>query len=87
MQADHHDDIRDLFGKDQPRRLSAKKFDQFIINNLDDLLGRFQLLPDLLALGFFLNRGNKVFRDFVVNVRLEQGQADLAQRRVNVILR
>ena len=53
---DDHDDVRDLFGKDQPRRLAAEQVDQFVVNYLDDLFGRLELLPNLLPFGLFLDQ-------------------------------
>jgi len=41
----------------------------------------------LLTFGLFLNRSDKVFGDFKVDVCFQKRQANLAQRRLDVFLR
>ena len=66
--------------------MAAKQFNKFVVNDLNYLFRRLELLPDLLSLGLLLNRSNKVFRNFVVNVGFQERQADFAEGRVHMFL-
>ena len=70
MQSNHHHRVWYLFGENEPRRLAAEQLHQFVKNDLDDLLGRLEFLPNLLTFGLLLDRTDKVFGDFIVDVCL-----------------
>jgi hypothetical protein len=67
--------------------LTAQQIDQLIEDYLDDLFGRLQLLPNLLTFSLFLDRDDKVFSDFIVDVGFKQSETNLAQRRIDMLLR
>ena len=64
----------------------AQQFDQFLVDDLDDLLGRGQAVHHLFADRTDPDARNKVFDDFEVYVGFEQGKTNLAQRDIDVVL-
>ncbi len=84
LQSGHQDDRRRLRCKFQLGGIFAEGFDQFVADDLDDLLAgrerRHHLLPDRLG----LNVVDQVLDDFEVDVGFQQRQTDLFQRLGNV---
>ena len=58
--------------------MSAQKLYQLVKHDLDDLFGRLQFLPDLLAFGLLLDRRDEVLRDLVVHIRFKEREAAYA---------
>ena len=56
------------------------------MDDLDDLLPRRQALRHLRAKGALLHRRDELLDDIEVDVGLEQCEADLADRRVDIVL-
>ncbi len=86
LQAGQHDHRRRHLGEAQPPRLAAEDLDQFLVNDLDDLLRRVERLGDLDAAGPFPHVGDEVPDHGERDVGLEQGDPDLPARRVDVCL-
>ncbi len=84
LQAGHEHDRRWLRSELHLGSIAAQDLDQFIAQNLDDLLGgrerRRHLLPDSL----FLDVVDELLYDLEVDVGFEQRQPDGAQRLLNV---
>ena len=59
---------------------------QLLVDDLDDLLARVELADHLGAEAALLDRGGELLDDLEVDVGLEQRQADLAHRGVDVLL-
>ena len=55
------------------------------MDDLDDLLAWGQALRDFGAKGALLNRRDELLDDIEVDVGLELGEADLADRRVDIV--
>ena len=87
LQAGEHDHRRRLLGVLQPAGLAAEDRDQFLVDDLDDLLGRVERLGDLFAGGPLLDPRDEAAHDRQGDVGLEQGDADLARRGVDVGVR
>ena len=70
----------------QPERPVAGTEDrgQLLVDDLDDLLAGVDALEDLRADGALPDARHEVLDDLVVDVRLEQREADLAHRGVDV---
>jgi len=84
LQARQHDDGRPGLGvADQPG-LPAEDGDKLLVDDLDDLLRRVQRPADLGATGSLLDSGDEGLDDGQRDVCLEQGDADLAGRGVDV---
>ena len=62
----------------------AEDFDQFIAENLDDLIPGRKRRRHLLADGLLLDVIDKLLDDFEVDVGLKQRQTNRAQRLLNV---
>ena len=84
LQAREHDHRRRRLGERQLAGLAAEDADEFLVDDLDDLLGRVQRAGDLRALGAFLDAGDEVAHHGQRDVGFEQGQADLAAGGVDV---
>src|SRR5207248_9851760 len=78
MQADQHDATGAAL--EFQRRISrAEQLDQLVVNNFDDLLARLDALNDLLAERFALHPLDEIAHHLEIDVRIQQGQPDLAQ--------
>src|SRR4029079_15065111 len=84
LQAGQQDHGRRRLGEPQPTFLAAEDADELLVDDLDDLLRRVQRAGDLLAAGPLLDPGDELPDDRERDVRLEQGDADLTGRRVDV---
>ena len=60
LQTGQHDHRRRHLGEAQPPRLAAEDLDQFLVNDLDDLLRRVERLGDLGSAGPFPHVGDEV---------------------------
>ena len=84
LQARQHDHGRRVLGKTQPAGLAAQDRDEFVMDDLDDLLGRVERGGDLFGGGPLLHPGDELPGHRQGHVRLEQDKADLAAGRVDV---
>ena len=84
LKSDQHEDGRRLRREIDPDVLAAKHFDQFVANDLYDLLSGTQALHHLLADGFGFDRVGELLDDLEVDVGFEQRHADFFQRFVQV---
>ena len=87
LQAGEHDDRRRLLGEADRARLPAEDRDELLLHDLDDLLGGVERLADLGAEGALAHRAGEPLDDGQRDVGVEQGEADVADRRVDVGLR
>ncbi len=67
-------------------RLATHQVGELVVDDLHDLLAGVELADQLRAQAALLDLGGELLDDLEVDVRLEQGQADLAHRRVDVLL-
>src|SRR5690606_15409471 len=85
LQAYHHDDDGRLRVKDQRRRiLAAQHLDQFVVDDLDDLLTGSDRAQNLLTNGLFGYAGDEITRHRKSNVRFQKSDAHFAHRFANV---
>jgi hypothetical protein len=63
----------------------AHQLNQFELNQLDDLLAGVNGLVDGMAHGFFRKGVDKILHHAEIDVRLKQGQANLAHGLADVI--
>ena len=71
-------------GEAQPPGLAAEDLDQFLVNDLDDLLCRVQRLGDLGSAGAFPDLGDELPDHRQRDVGLEQRDPDLPAGGVDV---
>jgi hypothetical protein len=64
--------------------VTGKECDQFVMDDLDDLLARCDGFGDGLTRGFFLNGTDEITHHWQGYVSLEQGDADFAQGGCNI---
>ena len=64
--------------------LAAEHLHQLVVDDLHDLLAGLDPVQHVGAEGALADSGHEVLDDAEVDVRLEQGEADLAQRDVQV---
>ena len=64
----------------------AKKLDELVVHQFDDLLPRGDAAQDIAVGGPLLHLRREVARDPEVDVRLQQGEAHFAQRLVDVLV-
>ena len=83
LQADEHEDRR-LASELQLVALAAEDRHQLVVDHLDDLLARVQPAEHLQAQGSLAHARHELLDDLEVDVRLEQGKPNLAQRDVEV---
>ena len=86
LQAGHQDHGRRARREGQPRRLPAHQRRQLLVDDLDDLLAGVELALDLHALGALPHAGRELLDDLEVDVGLEQREADLAHRGLDVVV-
>jgi hypothetical protein len=84
LQAGQHDHRRRRLRHPHPAGLTAEDPDELLVDDLDDLLGRVERLRDLGPARPLLDRGHEVLDHREGDVGLEQGDADLPRRRVDV---
>ncbi len=80
LETDHHDADRRLSRKDKFLRFAAHHLDQFIVDDLDNLLPGRHRRENLLSHRLFLHRLHKIARNVKAHVRFEKGPANLAER-------
>jgi hypothetical protein len=86
LEAGHEDHGRRPRCVGDAHRLAAERFDQRIVDQLDDLLGGVERFVDALAHRPLADAGEHGLDDDEVDVGLEQGEADLAQDLVDIAL-
>ena len=84
LQAGEHDDRRRLLGELHAPGLTAEDPDEFLVDDLDDLLGRVEGGRHLCTLGALLDLGDEPADHRQRDVGFEQRQADLAGGPVDV---
>jgi hypothetical protein len=67
-------------------RGAAHEVRQLLVDDLDDLLARAKRLRDVRARRPLAHVGDELLYDAVVDVRLEQGQPDLARYLLYLVL-
>ena len=85
LQAHQEDDAGRLVGEAQLGLVAAQGLDQFLADDLDDLLGGRQRGQHLLPEGLLLNVLDELLDHPEVNVGLQQGHPDLAQGALHVV--
>ena len=85
LQADDHDDAGRLVGEAQLGLVAAEHLDQFVADDLDDLLGGRERGEHFLAHGLFLDGFDELLDDPEMDVGFEQRHADLAQGGLHVL--
>src|SRR3954468_15548439 len=86
LQARHEDDRRRPRREGDPRGLPAHQRRQLVVDDLDHLLARVELLGDLDPERALLDGVRELLDDLEVDVGLEQREADLAHGLVDVVL-
>ena len=86
LQAGHQDHGRAAGSERQVAPSAAHQPGQLLVDDLDHLLARVEALQHLGAETALLQRLGEGFDDLEVDVGLEQGEADLAHRRIDVAL-
>src|SRR5262249_43153589 len=84
LEAAEHDDRRPVLGKGDVGVYRPHQGDQLVVDDLDDLLAGIEGTEDLLAERALLHALDEVVGDGVVDVRVEQGFADLLQAVAHV---
>ena len=86
LQAGHQDDGGRARREGQPRRRAAHQLGELLVDDLDHLLARVELLAHLDAQAAFLHGRRELLDDLEVDVGLQQRKPDLAHRGVDVVL-
>ena len=86
MQAGHEDDRRGLGGEFEAGGVGAEGGDEFVADDLDDLLGGGEGGGDLRAEGLGADFFDEVAGYVEVDVGFEEGDADLAESFVDVLV-
>ena len=84
LQAGQHDDGGRVLGEHQSACFAAEDADQFLVDDLDDLLSRVECARYFGTLGADLDAVDELPHDGQRHVRLEQGQSDLAGCGVDI---
>src|SRR4029450_1216445 len=79
METDHQD-ARRVAGHLEPGIARAEELHQFIVNDLNDLFSGLDALDDLLTDGLALDLVDEISRHLEIDVGIEKGEADLAER-------
>ncbi len=86
LQPRHQDHRRRFRREAQARRGAAHQLGQLLADDLDDLLSGVQAADHVGAHAALLQLGRELAHDLEVDVGLEQREADLAHRRIDVLL-
>ena len=84
LQTSHHHNGGRVGRYGQTGGLAAEQADQFLVDDLDDLLGRGQAFQDLGVGRLFGDRLDEILGDLEVDVRLEKRHADFAHGLLDV---
>ncbi len=87
MQADHQNGSGALPLSSRSGVFGAKQRDQFVVDDLDDLLAGLNALDDFLAERLVLDPLDEVAGNLEIHIGLEQGDAHFAQGFADVALR
>ncbi len=87
LQADDQKYAGRLVGEAQLRFVAAEDLDQFLVNDLDDLLRRRERHEHFLAHGFLFDIFDELFDNTEVDVGFEERHADLPQGGLHVFSR
>jgi len=83
LQAGEHDHRRWLLGEPDGADLATQDADEFLVDDLDDLLRGVEGAADLGSCAAFLDRRDELLDHIEVDVRFEQGDTDLAHGGVD----
>jgi hypothetical protein len=86
LQSGHEDDRGRLGGELEARGVGAEGGDELVADDLDDLLGWRQGCSDCCSEGLGADLLDEIAGDLEVDVGFEQGDADLAQSFVDVLV-
>ena len=75
-----------MLGEADLSGLATEDLDQFLVDDLDDLLRRIQRLGDLFATGSLFDPGDELADHRQRDVRLQQRETDLPRGRLDVLL-
>ena len=64
----------------------AKKFDEFVVDEFDDLLAGLDTEKDFLSDGFIFDAVNEIASDLEIDVGFKEGKPDFAERIADVFL-
>ena len=84
LQTDEHDDRRRLRREIDPDVRPAEHLDQFVANDLHDLLAGTQALQHFLAQRLGLHGVGELLDDLEIDVRFQQRDPDFFQRLFDV---
>ncbi len=86
LEPHEHDDGGRRLRLLQARVSSAEHLDHLLVDDVDDLLHRCEALRDVGSQRPLSHAGHELLDDLVVNVSLQQSEADLAQSLIEVLL-
>ena len=84
LQADNQENTGWLVGETELGFVTAQNFDQFLIDDADNLLRRSEGIENFLPHGTGSDGFNELFDNLKIDVGFEQCHANLAQRRLHV---
>ena len=84
LEAREHDDRRRGFGELQLGRFASQDSDEFVVDNLNDLLGRIESFVDIVRQRALANRRREILDDLEGDVCFEERPANLTDGSVNV---
>ena len=87
LQTGHQDDSRRLRSEFQLGCIFAESLDQFVAEDLDDLLAGRKGGHHLRSDGFGADAVDEVFDDLEIDVRFKQRQTNLLQRLIDIFFR
>jgi hypothetical protein len=82
----HHQDATGIAAELYAGIGRAEEFDEFVVNDFDDLLARLDAEKNFLADGFVFDALDKVASDFEINVGFKEGETDFAEGIADVFL-
>ncbi len=85
LQSDKHDGERGIAGKIE-RRSCTQQLDEFVVDDLYDLLGGSQAVHDFLAHGAGADAVDELFDYLEIHIGFEQGKTYFAQGHVDIAL-
>ena len=85
LKAEQQDGSQPTFLKDKATLLFAKKGLDLVVNDLDDHLGRVDLVVHVLPDGFLLYVVHESLDDLEIDVRFQQGDANFLQHVIHVL--
>ena len=84
LETSEHDDRRRPLGEVETAGLPAEDADEFVVDDLDDLLAGIECARDLLGQGAFTDPAGEGTHDRQGDVGVEQGTSDLTNGGIDV---